>query len=55
MKLLDKSYSAEELADVERDVCEALEEIDAPIDEYGFFEGSVKVTIEYVKDEQSNS
>lgn len=51
MKLFERSYSAEELADVEQHVSEVLEDIDAPVDEYGFFEGTIKVTIEYVEDE----
>lgn len=48
--LLNKVYSAEELADVERDVSECFSKIDTPVNNDGFFEGSVKVTIVY--DEQ---
>lgn len=50
MEVFKHTYSSEELADVERDVSEALQDIDAPVDEYGFFEGTVTVTIEYHKD-----
>lgn len=50
MEIFKHTYTAEELADVERDVNEALEDIPAEPDEYGFFKGTVTVTVEYHKD-----
>lgn len=52
--LLDKTYSAEELCDVGRDVHEAFDERftpeakDIPKDAQGFELGTFKVTIEWV-------
>lgn len=50
MEVFKHTYTAEELADVERDVSEALSDVPAETDEHGFFEGTVTVTIEYHKD-----
>lgn len=55
--LLDKNYSAEELCDLSRDIHEAFDErftpaaAGIPKDEYGFDEGSFKVTITWSPDE----
>lgn len=47
MILLEKEYNAESLVDLEEDVRWAIESIDAPVDEHGFFEGEVHVYMEY--------
>lgn len=50
----EKTYSSEELCDLDRDVCEAFTEAfnplmkGVPVDEHGFHEGSFKVTIEWL-------
>lgn len=55
--LLDKTYSAEELCDVGRDVHEAFDErftpaaAGIPKDEYGFDQGTFKVTIVWSPEE----
>jgi len=47
--VFDKTYSAEELADVDRDICEAFDDNpvveEIPVDEKGFQKGTFKVTI----------
>lgn len=56
--LLDKSYSSEELCDVGRDVYEAFDENFTPAmvgiaqDEHGFHEGSFKIVIEWVPENE---
>lgn len=45
--VLRKDYNGESICDVERDLYEAIENIDAEVDEYGFFEGVVRITVEY--------
>lgn len=45
--VLRKDYEGDSLYDWERDVYEAIKEIDASTDEYGFFDGVVRITIEY--------
>lgn len=54
MSRFDKEYTAEELQDLERDVNECLEDVlrDVKTDEYGFFEGSVRVTVTYLPDKE---
>ena len=48
--LLESEYSAEGLFDFLRDVEYAIETglKDVPVDEYGFFSGSVKITLTYI-------
>lgn len=46
--LLEKDYSWEELCDLERDVYEAVEYAEGIPGEY---EGVIRVTMEYIKDE----
>lgn len=54
-ELLDRKYTAEELADVEEDVLSALGNIDAEVDKHGFFPGEVRVHITYkVRKENKN-
>ncbi len=43
--LLQKNYDGESIVDVERDVYEALNDSDIPVDEYGFAKGDYTVTI----------
>lgn len=51
MILMDRKYSAEELADVESDVYEAIsEDHDIPIDENGFQHGVFRVQITWEDD-----
>ena len=47
--VLDKSYSSEELCDVDRDVSEAIQDSDLGIepDEYGFHPGAFRIVITY--------
>lgn len=54
--VFDKTYSAEELADVDRDICEAFEDNPVveqiPTDEHGFHKGSFRVTITWTPDSE---
>ena len=45
--LLTKAYDGEELCDVGRDVYEALEDADVPVDEHGFVAGKVHIVITF--------
>jgi hypothetical protein len=45
--LLEKTYIAETIADLEEDILYAIENIDSPVDEHGFFEGEVYVYVEF--------
>ena len=53
MKIFEQTYSGEEICDIGRDVCEAFEADYNPIvakipsDEYGFQEGTFRITIEW--------
>lgn len=47
MLLLEKTYIAESIADLEEDIRYAIEGIDSPVDEHGFFEGEVYVYVEF--------
>lgn len=47
MTLLDKEYDSEELADVERDIYESLDNDLIVVDTNGFSKGVYKVIIEY--------
>lgn len=54
--VFEKTYSAEELADVDRDICEAWDNpavADIPTDEHGFQEGSFKVTIVWMPEDEA--
>lgn len=45
--LLDKSYDGEDIANVGRDVDEAIDEAGIPLDEYGFADGQYRVVITF--------
>lgn len=53
-ELLNKEYSGEDLNDVSRDVHESFNPDitpagkDIPVDEYGFAQGTFKVTVEWI-------
>lgn len=52
--VFNKTYSAEELCDVDRDICEAFSDNpvvdELPTDEHGFQQGTFNVTITWVPD-----
>jgi len=45
-QLLRQEYCCESIVDIERDVCEAIEEAGVP----GEFTGTLRVTVEYIKE-----
>lgn len=47
MILLEKTYIAENIADLEEDILYAIKDIESPVDEHGFFEGEVYVYVEF--------
>lgn len=55
--IYSKEYDYESLYDLQRDLCEAIDETfnptmkDLPADEHGFILGTFKVTIEWSDDE----
>lgn len=54
--IFEKEYIAEQLSDVERDISECLNEdfnpevSDIPVGQYGFAEGTFKVTVTWIPD-----
>ena len=48
--LLNKTYCADSIVDIESDVFEAIESSDVPKDEHGFYKGEFRVTVEWVED-----
>lgn len=57
MRIFEQTYSGESLVDAPRDIDEAFQEAftpalkKIPTDEYGFWQGSFKVTIEWIPEE----
>lgn len=49
--LLKKSYSDEELYDIERDINECFDDPEIEKDEHGFSKGQYEVSVVYVEDE----
>tara|TARA_R110000765_G_scaffold50736_2_gene102958 strand:- start:6591 stop:6743 length:153 start_codon:yes stop_codon:yes gene_type:complete len=48
MIVLKKTYTNQEIDDIERDVCEAIEESMPHCDADGYPKGSVQVTVAYI-------
>ena len=45
--IFSKDYSSESLGDICEDIDYEIAGIDVPVDEHGFFDGIVRITIEY--------
>lgn len=52
--LLDKRYSGEEIADINRAVDEAIEDAAVPVDEYGFSRGEYRVVVTFEPERESS-
>lgn len=50
-KLLDREYDDNSVVDVERDVFEAINDSDLPVDNHGFTQGTYRVVITWTSDE----
>lgn len=48
--ILEKTYSDEDLLDIEEDIISAIEQANFKTDEHGFHAGSFKVTVVYTDD-----
>jgi len=52
--LLDKRYSGEEIADIDRAVHEAIEDADVPVDEHGFSHGEYRVVVTFEPEREAS-
>ena len=53
--ILEKTYTAEEIVDVDDDIHWALNESDIPLDDTGFHEGNFEVVITWTPDKEIES